>query len=106
MEPFKNDFLPNERKLTLWLLLGAVGFLLLIACLNVANLLLAKGITRQREVAIRGALGARPAAIFAQFLMESLVFAILAGVARHRCRVCDAARVSRGDSTGFLASRG
>lgn len=81
IEPFKNDFLPNERKFTLWLLLGAVGFLLLIACLNVANLLLAKGITRQKEVAIRGALGARPAAIFAQFLVESLVFAILAGVA-------------------------
>lgn len=79
VEPYKNDFLPGERKLTLWLLLGAVGFLLLIACLNVANLLLAKGITRQREVAIRGALGARPATIFAQFLTESLVFAILAG---------------------------
>jgi putative ABC transport system permease protein len=80
VEPFKNDLLPSDRKLTLWLLLGAVGFLLLIACLNVANLLLAKGITRQREVAIHGALGARPAAIFAQFLTEGLVLAILAGV--------------------------
>jgi predicted permease len=81
VEPYKNDLLPSERKLTLWLLVGAVGFLLLIACLNVANLLLAKGITRQREVAIRGALGAKPATIFAQFLTESLVFAILAGAA-------------------------
>ncbi len=81
VEPYKNDFLPSGRRLTLWLLLGAVGFLLLIACLNVANLLLAKGITRQREVAIRGALGARPATIFAQFLTESLVFAILAAIA-------------------------
>ena len=80
VEPFKNDFLPSDRQLTLWLLLGAVGFLLLIACLNVANLLLAKGITRQREVAIRGALGAEPAAIFAQFLTESLVLAILGGL--------------------------
>ncbi len=79
VEPFKNDLLPTGREQTLWLLLGAVGFLLLIACLNVANLLLAKGITRQREVAIRGSLGARPAAIFVQFLTESLVLAFLGG---------------------------
>jgi putative ABC transport system permease protein len=77
VEPFRNDFFSSDRKLTLWLLLGAVGFLLLIACLNVANLLLAKGIARQREVAIRGSLGATPVAIFAQFLTESLVLAIL-----------------------------
>ena len=80
VEPFKNDLLPSDRKSTLWLLLGAVAFLLLIACVNVANLLLANGITRQREVAVRGALGAARAAIFAQFLTESLVLAILAGL--------------------------
>jgi putative ABC transport system permease protein len=80
VEPFKNDFLSSERRQLLWLLLGAVGFLLLIACLNVANLLLAKSMTRQREVAIRGALGARPSSIFAQFLTESLTLAILGGL--------------------------
>jgi putative ABC transport system permease protein len=80
VEPYKNDFLPGDRQRTLWLLLGAVGFLLLIACVNVANLLLARGITRQREVAIRGALGARPSAIFAQFLTEGLALAILGGL--------------------------
>jgi putative ABC transport system permease protein len=81
VQSFKKDLLPNDRQLTLWLLLGAVGFLLLIACLNVANLLLAKGVARQREVAIRSALGAKSATIFAQFLTESLVLAGLGGMA-------------------------
>ena len=80
VEPFKDDFFASDRQLTLWLLLGAVGFLLLIACLNIANLLLAKGITRQREVAIRGSLGASSSAIFTQFLTESLVLAMLGGL--------------------------
>jgi putative ABC transport system permease protein len=79
VEPLKNDFFPKNRQLTLWMLLEAVGFLLLIACLNTANLLLAQGITRQREVAIRGALGATPAAIFAHFLLESVVLSVLGG---------------------------
>jgi putative ABC transport system permease protein len=80
VEPLKNDFLPGDRQSELWVLSGAVGFLLLIACLNVANLLLAKGITRQREVTIRTSLGARPAAIFAQFLTESVVLTIPGGL--------------------------
>jgi putative ABC transport system permease protein len=80
VEPLKNDFLPSERKLTLWLLLGAVAFILLIACVNVANLLLAKGMTRQKEVAIRSALGATPKAIFTQLLTESLLLAVIGGL--------------------------
>lgn len=80
VEPLKNDFLPSERKLTLWLLLGAVGFVLLIACVNVANLLLAKSMTRQKEVAIRSALGATPKAIFTQLMTESLLLAIVGGL--------------------------
>ena len=80
VEPLKNDFLPKERIQTLWLLLGAVGFILLIACVNVANLLLAKGTTRQKEIAIRSALGASRRDIFAQFLTENLALALVGGL--------------------------
>jgi putative ABC transport system permease protein len=80
VEPLKNDFLGDDTKLTLWLLLGAVGFVLLIACVNVANLLLAKGTTRQKEVAIRSAVGASRRDVFAQFVTESLMLATLGGL--------------------------
>jgi len=80
VEPLKDDFLGDNVKLTLWLLLGAVGFVLLIACVNVANMLLAKGTTRQKEIAIRTSLGATRRTVFAQFVTESLILAGIGGV--------------------------
>ena len=78
--PLKNDFLNPDTKKGLPLLLGAVGFVLLIACVNVANLLLARGAARQKEVAVRASVGASRRQIFTQFLIESLALASIGGL--------------------------
>jgi len=79
VEPLKNDFTSRDTIKNLWLLLGAVSFVLLIACVNVANLLLARGTIRQKEVAVRASLGATRWELFSQFLAESLALAVIGG---------------------------
>jgi putative ABC transport system permease protein len=76
--PIQDELFGNVQK-AMWVLLGAVGFLLLMACANVANLLLAHGAARQKEIAIRAALGATRGRLMAQFLCESVVLALAGG---------------------------